>query len=515
MSNPNLNLQKQPTVLVILDGFGFSSDHSYNAIYEAKKPNFDHLVALYPHTLLEASGTAVGLPAHTIGNSEVGHLTIGAGRIIPQPSLRIDQEIAQGTLENNPILLNNFKKLQENKGRLHIMGLLSDGGVHSKQEHLYGFLQAAKKYGISSVFIHAFLDGRDVPPKSAEIYLTQLTQKIEFLNIGTLGSLHGRFYAMDRDHNWQRTEQTYNVLTSKQEIQFQTWQDAISFYYAQNITDEFIPPTQLTAESVIVPHDGIIFFNVRPDRARQVTASFVDPHFEKFPIKKTPLSFFITPVSYDKNLQTQCLLEEKQVTNTLNETLCKAGKSIFAIAETEKYAHITYFFNGGKEDLLPCETRILIPSLPLRNYKDHPEMSAQKITTAVVNSLEHNPHDFYLINYANADMVGHSGDFDATIKAIECLDIQLGILYHEVVQKLGGTLYITGDHGNAEQMFDFKSKQPKTAHTTNSVYFIMIRNGLENKPLPCTIKGLADIAPCILHEMGIAIPSEMHDFYSK
>lgn len=508
MTPPPFN-KKKPTALVILDGFGFSSEQHYNAIYHAHKPNIDYLLDTYPHTLLEASGITVGLPPATVGNSEVGHLTIGTGRIIEQPTTRIDIEIQQGTLASNPVLLKSFRQLKKNKGRLHCMGLLSSGGVHSKQEHLYGFLLAAKSAGISTVFIHTFLDGRDVPPQSAAIYLTQLTEKMDALEIGILGSLHGRFYAMDRDKNWQRTEQSYKVLTAKQEISFETWPDAINFYYQQNITDEFIPPTQLNTNSIIQDNDGIIFFNVRPDRARQITQPFVDNHFDYFATKKISLSFFITPVTYDTHLATQTLLDDVMPANTLNETLCKAGKSIFAIAETEKYAHITYFFNGGKEEALPCETRILIPSLPLKNYREHPEMSAPQITTTVINSLENNRHDFYLINYANTDMVGHSGDFNASSKAVECLDKQIGVLYHEIVQKLDGTLYITGDHGNAEQMFDIQSKQPKTAHTCNPVYFIMVKQGLEHKQLPYIMRSLADIAPCILHEMKIAVPQEM------
>jgi 2,3-bisphosphoglycerate-independent phosphoglycerate mutase len=500
--------QKNPTVLIILDGFGYSPETDYNAIHHAHKPNFDHLLATYPHTLLPASGNAVGLPENTIGNSEVGHLTIGAGRIIEQPTLRIDKAIEDGTFFTNPIFIKNFEQLKKNGGRLHCMGLFSDGGVHSKQEHLYAVLQAAKKYGITSVFIHAFLDGRDVAPQSAQQYLTHLDQTINKLNIGIIGSLHGRFYAMDRDHNWQRTEQSYNVITAQQEIKFISWRAALDFYYQQTIFDEFIPPTQLNAESIIRDNDGIVFFNVRPDRARQITEPFINPHFDKFPIKKNNLSFFITPVNYHGNFSTQILCNEPPITNTLNECLSNAGKSIFAIAETEKYAHVTYFFNGGKEEQLPHETRILIPSLPLKRYDEYPEMSGPEITAAVIRSLEHDPDDFYIINYANADMVGHSGNFKATVKAIEWLDVQLGILYNLVVKKLGGTLYITGDHGKAEEMLN-PHGIPNKAHTLNPVYFLMVKPGLEHKELPCKVQGLADIAPCILHEMGISIPEEM------
>ncbi len=504
-----MNKDKAPSVLVILDGFGYSKDSFSNAIYHAQKPTFDFLLKTFPHTLLDASGTAVGLPANTIGNSEVGHLTLGAGRIIQQPLTLISNEIREGTLQKNPILTNNFLELQKNKGNLHLMGLLSDSGVHSTIEHLFGYLEIAKKYDLANVFIHCFLDGRDVPPHSANHYLSELNKKIDELKIGTIASLHGRFYAMDRDHNWQRTQSCYNVLTQKQEITFDSWNKVVDYYYQRQIFDEFIPPTQLLKGSIIKKDDGILFFNIRPDRARQLTQAFTDPEFNFFERSPITLSFFITPISYNDRCITTPLLEQKVVHNSLLECLSKSGKSIYAIAETEKYAHITYFFSGGREQPWPHEMRMVVPSLPLRNYVQHPEMSADLITKQIIDSLEHDPFDFYLINYANADMVGHSGDFNATIRAVECLDGQLGALYQEVVVKRNGTLYITADHGNAEKKFDVKTGQPSKSHTTNPVYLIMAKKGLENKQFSANLEGLSDVAPFILNNMHISVPSEM------
>jgi 2,3-bisphosphoglycerate-independent phosphoglycerate mutase len=505
---------RHPTVLVILDGFGYRPEQEYNAIAHAYTPHLTDWFSRYPHALLNASGTSVGLPAGSIGNSLVGHMTIGSGRIIPQPITVINAAIADKSFFNNQIVRNNLQKLVQTNKKLHLMGLLSDANIHSNQEHLYAFLQVAARENIETM-IHAFLDGRDVPPQSAASYLQQLDQKLQAIGHGILGSIHGRFYAMDRDNNWDRTEQTYRVLTQEQEINFSHWQEALQHYYDLHIFDEFIPPTQLNPLSIVQPGDGIIFFNVRPDRARQLTACFVDLHFDHFRRKQISLSFFITPTSYDDPaLQTTVLYPSPIITNTLKDVLAQQGKTIFSIAETEKYAHVTYFFNGGRENLLPHEKRVLIPSLPAKNYIHHPEMSAQAITKTVLKSLTTDPCDFYLINYANADMVGHSGNFDATVKAIECLDQELKKLYDQIILEMNGTLYITADHGKAEDMYDTIHHQLRTAHTTSQVPFIMIRQDLDGnstKKLP--LAQLADIAPFILHNLDIPVPSEMiHHF---
>jgi 2,3-bisphosphoglycerate-independent phosphoglycerate mutase len=495
-----------PTALVILDGFGYSPKKDFNAVYHAKKPNFDYLLKHYPHTLLQASGQAVGLPKGQMGNSEVGHLTIGSGRIIPQDIVRITKSIDDGSFFQNPVLLKTLNNVLKTKTSLHLMGLLSDGGVHSHEDHLFALLKAAAQNNLSDVFVHAFLDGRDVPPESAAIYLAKLDTVFREYGIGTLGTIHGRFYAMDRDNNWERTEKSYRVLTEKKPIEFKDWQQAVNHFYQHGITDEFIPPTQLDQQSIIKDRDSVIFFNFRPDRARQLTDCFVDPTFHHFERKRIKLDDFVTMTNYydHKNYHhIEVLLKPLIIKNTLKEILERAGKTMFTIAETEKYAHVTYFFNGGKEEKLAHETRIMIPSIALKNYIECPQMSAAGITNAVVHSLKTDPKDFYLINYANADMVGHSGNFEAAVKAIEYLDKELGKLYKAIVQEQNGTLYITGDHGNAEDMFDEKTEQPKTSHTTNPVYFLMIKKGLEGTEFKQKLHGLSDIAPFILKNLGL------------
>lgn len=502
-------MDNNPTMLVILDGFGYRQQPKGNAIFHAHKPTLDFLLKTYPHILVQASGTAVGLPENSPGNSEVGHLTLGAGRIIKQPLTIINDAIKNETLAQNAVLQSCFTQLKAQGGALHLMGLASNGTVHSSIDHLFAYLKIAQSYNFSKIYIHCFLDGRDVSPQSAATYLNELDQVIKTLGCGAIASLHGRFYAMDRDSNWLRTQNCYEVLTKRQEVTFDSWQKVLAYYYRQDLYDEFIPSTQLIPEGIINNGDGVLFFNVRPDRARQITQAFVDPHFKEFERTFITLSFFITPVSFGDTLPTSVLLPTKPVTPTLLECLSAARKSIFAIAETEKYAHISYFFNGGSEKPVAHETRVVIPSLPLRNYIQFPEMSAQKITEALLKTLD-KPYDFYLVNYANADMVGHSGNYDATIRAVECLDEQLGVLYKEFVEKHNGTLYITADHGNAEMKIDPVTGLPSKSHTKNPVYFMMIKKGLENKPLAYHLNGLSDVAPFILKQMHILIPIQMN-----
>lgn len=498
------------TALVILDGFGYREAISYNAIFHANSPHYDEWMREYPHAVLHASGSYVGLPEGNIGSSEAGHLTIGLGRILQEPVTIINKAIENKSFFVNPLLINTLKKLKPTNS-LHVMGLLSDAGVHADLNQLYALLTVAKDQGISKIIVHPFLDGRDTPPQSAGQYLELLEQKLKELGIGKIGSIHGRLYAMDRDQNWHRTEQSYRTLTEPQQIIYHTWQEALEHYYTANTTDEFIPPTPLVKDTYIKNGDGIILFNFRPDRARQLTFSFIDPHFEQFHRIPLRLAFFITPTVYNTNLHTTALYPTQQdATNSLKDVLSHYGKTIFSIAETEKYAHVTYFFDGGREETKPNETRILIPSLRSKQYVKQPEMSAQAITKAVVKSLQTKPCDFYLINYANADMVGHSGNFGATIKAIECLDQQLGTLYNQVVKTMGGTMYVTADHGNAEDKYDEEAHQPRTAHTANPVPFIMLRHDLQGKgdtELPLT--KLSDIAPFILKNMGLEVPQEM------
>jgi len=503
--------ERAPIALVILDGFGYRAESDNNAIALAHTPNIQSWLSHYPHTLLQASGRAVGLPDGYMGNSEVGHMTIGCGRIINQPITQINQAIDSGLFFENHIVLEALDTIKKRGGRLHIMGLLSDAGVHAHEKHLYAYMQAAKNSGIQEIIIHVFLDGRDTAPRSAQIHLERLDTKIQEIGIGSLGSVHGRFYAMDRDSNWGRIEKSYRCLTEflEQEIQFTDWQALLDYYYQQNITDEFIIPTQMPGFKPVGDNDGIIFINIRPDRARQLTAAFVDPDCDHFERELINLSCCVTPISYSPDLDTTVLLPKNNVTQCLMQELDAADVSLFTIAETEKYAHVTYFFNGGHEKSWPNERRILIPSLRRKTYAQSPQMSAANITEYIIESLQTNPRNFYLINYANADMVGHSGNLQATVQAIEFLDEQLKKLYDEIVIVHGGTLCITADHGKAESMVDDNNNQACTAHTTHPVPFIMIQKDLYDISYPLPLVGLSDIAPFILRMYGIKVPKQM------
>jgi len=501
--------QIRPTVLIILDGFGYRKEKNYNAIYYADTPHLDRWFTEYPHAILEAAGETVGLLKDCIGNSEVGHLTIGSGRVILQSVRAIHEAIDNGTFFTHKLLTTQLQKLQKNKGTVHIIGLLSDAGVHAHEKHIQAFVQAAVEQNVKNIVVHPILDGRDAPPESAGYYLQRLTDFLQDIGHGVIGSLHGRFYAMDRDKHWKRIERSYHVLTQLQPIKYINWQQALTNNYEQHITDEFVMPAQLKPGHIIKNGDGIIFCNFRSDRAQELTACFVDPHFDHFPTAQLDLAFFITPTTYNQKLKTTVIFPTQKVINTLKEVLVQEGKTIFSIAETEKYAHITYFFNGGKEEPLPYETRVLIPSLAVKNYVDYPAMSAPQITTKILESLCSDPKDFYLINYANADMVAHSGNFDATVNAVSCLDQQLALLYNQVVEKMNGTIYIVADHGNAEDMYDEVAQQPRTAHTTNPVPFIMIQKNLTNIKKSLPLNQLAAVAPFILQNMQLPIPREM------
>jgi 2,3-bisphosphoglycerate-independent phosphoglycerate mutase len=505
-------MHNNPVVLVILDGFGHSEQTTYNAVYHASMPNFKQWFSAYPHAFLHASGHYAGLPDGYIGNSEVGHLTIGAGRIIEQPLTRINTAIQDGTFFALPLLQERLHALAKSGKALHIMGLLSDAGIHSHQEQMYAYIKAAADASIKRIFLHPFLDGRDTKPCSAETYLEPL-QKVATSHGAIIASLHGRFYAMDRNAHWDRTMQSCTVLTQPSTQEAQSWPAVLEASYAQGDTDEFLKPTLLVPDGIVRPGDGIIFINIRADRARQLTSCFVAP--KTVPARYTPvqLAFFITPVAYGKQLTTDVLFPSPVVHHTLKEVLSAAGRTLFSIAESEKYAHVTYFFNGEKEDSVSHEVRHLIPSKVMHDYSKLPEMSAYDITRAVILSLQSEPKDFYVVNYANPDMVGHSGNFDATVKALGIVDEQLGLLYNVVVAQMRGTLLITSDHGKAECMADPQSGMPLTAHTTNDVPLVMVapalaeQNSEQSLLLPLT--QLADIAPFILTHMGIPVPAEM------
>lgn len=490
-----------PTALVILDGFGYSTDTTYNAIAQAKMPHLRQLLTTYPWTTLAASGQAVGLLAGMAGNSEVGHLTLGAGRINKQLVVTINEAIRNGTFARNPILQNALHTLVAHNKAVHIMGLLSNAYVHGTIEHMYACIDAAVSAGIKRIYVHPFLDGRDTPPRSAAEFLEQLTHRYIACPEVILGSLQGRWYAMDRNKNWDRTEQSYRLLTQVYETPFADWRQALDYYYTRGITDEFIPPTQLDTHAVVTAGDGVIITNFRADRARQLAVAFADTSFDAFARKQIPLQFCITLADYqEKRLGALPLFEHAIITDTLKERLDAQGLRIFSIAETEKYAHVTYFFDGEREAAFTHETRVLVPSIVARTYAEHPRMSADSITEHVVQSLASDPCDFYLINYANADMVGHSGDIAATITAVECLDEQVGIVYNEFVVQRKGSLFIVGDHGKAELMYDTKTGQSFTAHTTNPVYFIACSDWYKEHGLP-KMQGLADVAGVILQQM--------------
>lgn len=505
-------MTKEPHLLIILDGFGYNPNHEYNAIYQAYPKNYLKWISTYPWTTLRASGSYVGLLDHMIGNSEVGHMTIGCGRVIKQPVKILTEEIDNGSFFKNHMLLNHFAQLKNSGKTLHLMGLLSDAGIHSYDLHLFALIKMAASHGIKNIVVHPFLDGRDVPPKSAAFYLKKLDSELKKNKVGVVGSLHGRFYAMDRDSNWARTEKSYNILTGIESVpEFDNWESALAYWYDQDITDEFIPPTKISKNAEIKNDDALIFFNIREDRARQLAQAFIDHSFDKFKIKQLNFLWIVTAVCYSPNFNVDILCYKEVIKNTLFDVLEKENKLIFSIAESEKYAHITYFFNGGREIIRPNETRVLIPSKSQnKDYSNLPEMSAPEITKRLLAALNKNIHDFYLINYANADMVAHSGNFNATCLAINFLDQELKKLYDIAVKKLNGTIYITSDHGNAEYMFDPYYHQVKTAHTTNPVPFLILNNSLTgSNKIDLTINQLADVAPFILKRLNLSVPDLM------
>lgn len=506
-------LNNKMHALVILDGFGISKKRKYNAIYQAKSIILKFM-KIYSSCTLDASGQAVGLFDNLIGNSKVGHLTIGAGRIIKQPITIIHEEIANKSFFQNKMLIKKFNQVKRKNNTIHIMGLLSDAGVHSHIEILFALLKLAKNLNITEVIIHPFLDGRDVPPKSASKYLLKLEKVLKTLKLGRIGSLHGRFYAMDRDDNWNRTKKSYEILTDKSndnKLKFNNWQEALDYFYSKGIEDEFITPCAIADNIAINDNDGLIFFNIREDRARQLTRAIFDKNFNKFKTNHVKLLWFITAIQYASDLKTDVICKKQIVKNTLFDIFQQHNITIFSIAESEKYAHITYFFNGGEEIIRPNETRVLIKSESYNfNYTKTPTMRAPEITNAVLKSVKTNPKNFYLINYANADMVGHSGKLKPTIEAVKCLDEQIKILKETFVEKNDGVLYITSDHGKAEDLYNTKIKQPITSHTTNKVPFIVI---CKSPKLNCnynlSLRGLKDIAPFILKQLKLKVPKLM------
>ncbi|MDE7262918.1 MAG: 2,3-bisphosphoglycerate-independent phosphoglycerate mutase [Oscillospiraceae bacterium] len=496
-------MNKTPTTLIIMDGFGLSQDTGGNAVAHANTPVLDKLFAECAHTTLSASGLDVGLPDGQMGNSEVGHTNIGGGRVVYQDLPRISRAIEDGSFFENPAYCSAMDACLKNGSSLHLYGLLSDGGVHSHKTHLWALLKMAKMKGLEKVYIHAFLDGRDVPPTSGKDFVAETVEKCKELGIGRIATVMGRYYAMDRDKNWDRVELAYDAMVYGQGNQNPDPVDAVAKSYANSKTDEFMEPVVCDSEGMISDNDSIIFFNFRPDRAREITRVFVDPAFDGFKRELFPLTYICT-TEYDATMpNVQVAYPRNLVKNGLGEYLSSLGMTQLRIAETEKYAHVTFFFNGGSEEIFPGEDRVLVASpKDVATYDLKPEMSAPEVTRKCVERIKSGEYDVIILNFANCDMVGHTGVFDAAVKAVETVDTCVG----EVVQAtrdMGGIAMITADHGNAEVMQKFDGS-PMTAHTTNLVPFILV--GADAKLHPGR---LADIAPTILDLMGLSCPPEM------
>ncbi len=504
---------KKPVLLMILDGWGLAPAVKTNAAEMAKTPNLDSFFAKYPHTILEASGKDVGLPAGQIGNSEVGHLNIGAGRIIYQSLTRIDKAVEDGELYKNPVLLKVMEQTKTADKALHFLGLLSDGGVHSHIEHLIALLKMAKQQGLTKVFVHTFLDGRDVGPKTALTYIEQLEKAMAEIGVGKIATVSGRYYAMDRDKRWERVERAYKALVLGEGAKAQSAAAGVEASYAAGITDEFVEPFTIEGvEGKITAGDGVIFFNFRPDRARELTRALHDDEFPYFarPAGARPVNY-VCMTQYDATITAPVAFPPEEIKDTLGEVLAAHGLKQLRIAETEKYAHVTFFFNGGVEAPNVNEERILIPSPKVATYDLQPEMSAEEVTQALLAELDKDKFDAVILNFANPDMVGHTGVLSAAITAMEKVDDCAGRIVRKVLA-LGGSVCITADHGNLEKMAE-SDGTPNTAHTTNPVPFILV----SDKPHKLHQGILADIAPTLLELLHIEQPKAMtgHSLISK
>ncbi len=497
----------KPCILIILDGWGLNPSIIGNAVAQANLPFLSKLTETYPHTQLQCSGEAVGLPDGVMGNSEVGHLNIGAGRVVYQDLLRIDKAIQDKSFFKNKELTNAISKAKENKSNLHIMGLVSDGGVHSQMTHLFALLELAKQKKHNKIHIHAILDGRDTPPDSGVNFIKQLQDIINKLNVGSISSICGRFFAMDRDTRWDRTQKAYQLYTQSQGLKESDPIQAVKNAYARGETDEFVQPIIINPDGTITDDDCIIFFNFRADRARQITRAFTDPEFNSFNRDLCPrIANYVCMTLYDENFKLPLAFPPQHLEGLLGEVISKQGLSQLRIAETEKYAHVTYFFNGGEEKPFPGEDRCLIPSpREVETYDQKPEMSASPVGNEVVSRIQSGRYDLIVLNFANMDMVGHTGVIPAAIKACEAVDENLKKVV-TAIQAFGGTALITADHGNAEKMLD-DNGHPHTAHTVNPVLLIVVNEEMKNIKLRPGILG--DIAPTILDIMGIAKPKQM------
>ena len=504
-------MSKKPTVLMILDGYGLNDRVEGNAVKQANTPVMDKLMAEYPYVKGLASGMAVGLPEGQMGNSEVGHLNMGAGRIVYQELTRITKEIQDGDFFKNEALLDAVKNAKENGTALHLFGLLSDGGVHSHITHLFGLLELAKKEGLEKVYVHCFLDGRDTPPQSGKGYVQELTDKLAELGVGKIATVMGRYYAMDRDNRWDRVERAYNAITKGLGVSAESGVAAVQNSYNNGKNDEFVEPAVVMENgkpvATIQDGDSVIFFNFRPDRAREITRAFCCDDFDGFAREKRLQTTYVCFTDYDETIPNKEVAFHKvAITNTFGEFLAAHGLKQARIAETEKYAHVTFFFNGGVEEPNEGEDRILVKSPKVATYDLKPEMSAPEVCEKLVDAIKSQKYDVIIINFANPDMVGHTGVQKAAIQAIEVVDGCVGKAV-DAIKEVNGQLFICADHGNAEQLIDYETGAPFTAHTTNPVPFILV-----NADPSYTLREggcLADIAPTLIELMGMEQPKEM------
>ena len=506
-----MTASKKPLLLLVLDGFGYRDDNQYNAIQNANSPVWDELWNNNPRTLIHTSGMAVGLPDGQMGNSEVGHMTLGAGRVVYQNFTRINKAISDGDFFTNPVYCDAIDQAVCHNKAVHILGLLSPGGVHSHEDHINAMIELAAQRGAQKIYLHAFLDGRDCPPRSAQPSLEKTHAVFEKLGVGRIASLCGRFYAMDRDKRWERVEEAYRLLTEG--VAPHTSNDAVNGLlaaYDRDENDEFVHATTLCGEgespAMIEDGDAVIFMNFRPDRARQLTHAFTDKHFEGFirPVERK-ISSFVMTTEYEACIDTPCAYPPQNLVNTYGDYLAKQGKQQLRIAETEKYAHVTFFFSGGREELYEGEERVLIPSPKVATYDEKPEMSAFEVTNKLVEAIQSGKFDSIICNYANCDQVGHTGDYEASVKAVEAVDACLSKII-SAIKSTGGEILITADHGNVEEMFDTSTGQPHTQHTTLPVPLVYVGE----RDLTLDDNGsLADIAPTMLALLGLKQPSEM------
>ena len=495
---------KKPVALLIMDGVGIGPNYPGNAYELAKKPHLDLLFSEFPHTSIEASGEAVGLPEGQMGNSEVGHLNIGAGRIVYQSLTRVNIAVKDGSFAKNPAFLEAFDHVRTHHSKLHIFGLLSDGGVHSHMTHIKKLFEIAKDNGVGTAYMHAFLDGRDVPPKSACDYIRDLETDMAKNDFGKIASVHGRYYAMDRDKNWNRLQVSYDLMSFGKGLSAPSAVEGVEASYAAGVTDEFVVPFLVDKEGLIADDDAIIFANFRPDRAIEIGTAYSNPAESKANVENGPKNvFFVSMMKYADSVKGPIAYGLQSLDSMFGDYVSSLGLTQLRIAETEKYAHVTFFFDGGVDKQIPGATRILIPSPKVATYDLKPEMSAHLITDAVLEELESRKHDFIILNFANGDMVGHTGVIPAAIKAVETVDECVGRVVDKV-SELGGVALLTADHGNCEKMLD-ENNQPFTAHTTNPVPFLLTERGV-------TLRqggNLGDIAPTMLELMGVAKPEAM------